>query len=200
MRPRLWMYPLQFLFSSTVFVCAAPCKLLGLVMVPAGILTGWRYGITWPWDCARYADGSYADRWWYRQDHWSWKLGPRFAEFWWRAVRNAFSNGMRYMFDNSYREDLWVHPRSHAGFLKGPRRRAFADGAPLRKWLFRYVYDQRRWWFATFVFTWFVTDEVRKGGKLIRPGRYFQIYIGAKFDRLNGFGNTFRIWLYRDEP
>ena len=188
-KPPLWAYPLQVVTALAFSLAILPGSLLALIMVPLGMLFGWPR-VTWLWSNKDLDNGlPYGDHWWYRREHWSWKLGDRFAQFWWMAVRNSFSNGKRYAIRNADPADVIKHPNYHYGFYKGPREWAFKGfDKPWPKTLFRYEYDARRPWLARYVFTWFVSDS-----------RYFQFYIGFKFDRSDGFGSSLRCWVYRNE-
>lgn len=177
--------PLQVPVWFGYFVYVFIGKALAPVMVPIGMRLDWP---RWCWPWASFSE-RYADGWWYEGEHWSWRLGPAFAEFWWRAVRNGFSNGARYSIRNAEPGDLWQHPDYHYGFYKGPRRRAFAGHPkPWPKTLMRYEFDVTRPWLGRYVFTWFCTEA-----------RYFQFYVGFKFDRTEGCGFSMRCWIYRNE-
>lgn len=178
--------PLQVITWGIAFLYVMAGKLLAPLMVAIGMALDWPR-ICWPWDS--FANkGRYADPHWYEQHHWSWKIHPKFAEYWWRAIRNGFSNGTRYAIKPTDPDDLWQHPDYHHGFYKGPASRAFPGVASPPKTLFRYEYDRKRWWLSRYVFTWFVSET-----------RYFQFYAGFKFDRTEGFGISFRCWIYRNE-
>ena len=179
--------PIQILTWAIAAIYIFIGKALAPLMVFIGMLLGWPK-ICWPWD--NFANkGNYADGGWYRREHWSWQIGAPFAEWWWRAIRNGFSNGARYAIKNSFTDDVWKHPGYHEGHYKGPAKWAFPhQEAPYPKTLFRYEYDKKRPYLSRYVFTWFASDA-----------RYFMFYAGFKFDRVEGFGFSIRCWYYKNE-
>jgi hypothetical protein len=187
--PKWWMYPVQLAVVFFFRIIKIPMDLLGVYMVALGMWTNWRWRITWPWNSQdNPGTDAYYDKSWSKQQHWSWKLGDGFAEYWWRAIRNPSSNFARYAVKPSKHYDIWITAGSHRGFTKGPTRWAFPGIKNPPKTLFVYKYDTKRWWLGLFIFTWFISDK-----------RYFQWYSGWKFDRADGFGWTLRCWVYRNE-
>jgi len=190
LKPKWWMFPIQFVVILGVSLIQLPGTILAPFIVPFGLWFNWPKW-TWLWSNMDVDKGEpYADDFWYKKDHWSWKLGDKFAQYWWMAVRNSFSNGARYMMKPSPDENIWWWPGSHKGFTKLPYRWAF-KGIPQDQWtdtLFVYKYDYVKWWKAEFVYSWFINEDW-----------YFQIMLGFKFSRTEGEGCTFRIWVYQRE-
>lgn len=186
-QPYTFWIPVQLLACILYLPYIVIGKLLALIMVPLGMLLDWPRWCQ-PWGNVA-NNGQYADHWWYFRKHWSWKISEAFAEFWWRAIRNGFSNGARYTFANAEPGDVWRHPKSHSGFYKGPLRWAFPGDPNPPASCFQYEYDTRRPWLARFTYTRFE----------VLPERYFLFYIGFKFDRQEGFGFSARCSIYRNE-
>ena len=111
--------------------------------------------IFWPWDNIKHnSRGNYADGHWYKKPRrWPWKLGPAFAEYYWRAFRNAFSNAARYTLPTTGGKDaegalfIW---NSHEGMgrPKGDRKFAKVDESAI--WAADYFVSKRWPWLARF--------------------------------------------------
>lgn len=208
LRPKWYWYPVQVLTSfAFYFGFFLPGIILSPLAVAIGVWTmdekhdfpRWLY---W-WDNIKdNTDGKYYDGWWDKPKnysmlfglikwhglHWSWKLGDRFAEWYWRVMRNPFSNGKRFVAVGS---GEFVRIKSHLTLKRPKGSQAFAGVPDGTKWAWVYAYDMRKPWYAYVRACRFATPT---------KDRYLQLYQGFKVDRKDGMGHTaFRTPFPRNE-
>jgi hypothetical protein len=173
----MYRIPVQLVFAVGTYVFyAIPGKILGLVMIPIGIWTGWKYKITWPWHAALTpSTGMYYDSWYPDMDapqhskhsKWFYNAGPFWREYYWR-IRNSFSNAMRYTFTNPTPKVDWRKMLDDLDTYTG-------DG-----WYYRY--HPEKWWYAQYRYS-----------KRTDGDQGWTWYIGWKLDRWDGFGLSVRV-------
>lgn len=165
----IWIPRIFLWILATIYLIVG--KLLAYIMVPIGIWTKWKLTwITWPWDSLTNKTTDRYFDWWYQKDGhpnhtklslWAFQQGGFIRELYWR-LRNAFSNGMRYIVPHA--ESIVTKVTKH-GFYQYDKARPYICRVRLE---FYPKYLEKRW------------------------GRYIASYIGFKVNRDDGNGFTFR--------
>jgi len=192
MNPKWWMVIVQVLvWIPMATLIILPIKLIAPIVVPVAMLLGWPRWLYW-FDNKKHTKYGYADAGWMQKDSWPWKVSDKFAEFWYRGIRNGASNFIRYFVKPSI--NVYVSPWSHTGFRKGPKKWMWHSKDPvylatMPDHIFTYAYDVDRWWLAEWSWTWLVGDK-----------HYMMFLFGFDVGHPDGAQFTFRPWpFYRNE-